>query len=42
MMTKSTPARTGLVESYGLTGTDAEAVRSVALVGVGRDWQSRE
>jgi transcriptional regulator with XRE-family HTH domain len=31
-----------LVESYGLTGADAEAVRSVALPGVGRDWQSRE
>lgn len=27
-----------LVEGYGLSGADAEALRSVALVGVGRDW----
>ena len=27
-----------LVEGYGLTGSDAENLRAVGLVGVGRDW----
>jgi ribosome-binding protein aMBF1 (putative translation factor) len=29
-----------LIDAYELTGASAEAVLSVALVGVGRDWRS--